>query len=196
MTEAEQSRFLKALAECGVVASACRTARVSDATVYLLRKSNDDFRAAWEDALETATDALESEARRRALEGIREPVIYQGQPSPMWERDLDGDIMLYPRDTPDGKGGTVVMREPRQHVVGGVPQYLTIRKHSDPLLMFLLKANRKKFGDKASLELSNPDGTLAPVDETTKAARLATIFARAQARAAADSEKENYDDLG
>lgn len=37
-----------------------------------------DFAAQWDEAIETAIDALEHEARRRAVKGVDEPVFYQG----------------------------------------------------------------------------------------------------------------------
>jgi hypothetical protein len=43
-----------------------------------MRKS-EGYKKAFEDAAEEAADLLETEARRRALEGVEEPVFYQGQ---------------------------------------------------------------------------------------------------------------------
>src|SRR5215204_3858483 len=68
--------FLRATANVSVSAARvgiCRRA------VYKAREKSEEFREAWEDALEEATDALEAEARRRAYEGYREPVFYQGK---------------------------------------------------------------------------------------------------------------------
>lgn len=47
-------------------------------TAYEARESDEAFAAAWDDAIEAATDALELEARRRAVEGTDRPVFYQG----------------------------------------------------------------------------------------------------------------------
>ena len=38
-----------------------------------------DFRQRWDDAMETAVELLEGEARRRALHGREEPVFHQGE---------------------------------------------------------------------------------------------------------------------
>jgi hypothetical protein len=42
-------------------------------------KRDPDFAARWADALEEACDALEAEARRRAVEGVEEPVVSAGK---------------------------------------------------------------------------------------------------------------------
>ena len=60
-----------------VVSYACKAAKVDKATVYRHRKACPAFAAAWKLARETATDAIEKEAIRRAVKGVREPV-YQG----------------------------------------------------------------------------------------------------------------------
>ena len=54
-----------------------KTAGFARQTAYAFRKASPAFALAWEDALEQATDELEAEARRRALEGVREPVTNQ-----------------------------------------------------------------------------------------------------------------------
>jgi hypothetical protein len=71
--------FLDALSSSGNVTAAARRAGVDRGTAYRARAAAAEFRAAWEEALEVATDALEAEARRRALEGWDEPVFFGGQ---------------------------------------------------------------------------------------------------------------------
>lgn len=46
---------------------------------YGLRAEDPDFAAAWSDAVDEAIDRLEREAWRRAVEGLEEPVFYQGK---------------------------------------------------------------------------------------------------------------------
>lgn len=72
-----QKAFLSALAESGVLAHAAAAAGVDRVTVYRARQDDPTFDAACQDAIEEATDKLVQEARRRALEGVEEPV-YQG----------------------------------------------------------------------------------------------------------------------
>lgn len=94
--------FIAALEKTGNISAAARKAKISRNTVYELYRdpAAADFKQAWDDALEVATDALELEARRRAATGVLEPVYYQGK-----------------------RAGQV-------------------RRYSDTLLIFLLKAHR------------------------------------------------------
>lgn len=115
-----EKAFITALALQGVVAYACQESKVSRSMAYQHRANHEDFAAAWDEALEMAADALELEARRRAHDGVDEPVY--GRVG----KDEDGEIG-------------------------------TIRKYSDTLLMFLLKAARpQKFRERH--EISTPDG--------------------------------------
>lgn len=97
-----EDNFIAALEKTGNVSASARKAKISRNTVYELY--NDpaaaDFKQAWNDALEVATDDLEMEARRRAAKGVLEPVYYRGK-----------------------KVGSV-------------------RRYSDTLIIFLLKAHR------------------------------------------------------
>jgi hypothetical protein len=70
--------FLAALEASGNISASARRAGVGRATAYRHRAGESDFREAWDEALEVAIDALEGEARRRALEGWDEPVFFNG----------------------------------------------------------------------------------------------------------------------
>ncbi len=72
-----RATFLEILSETSNVTAAALAAGVDKKTAYNHRRDDPDFAEAWEDALDDATDALEAEARRRALRGVEEPV-YQG----------------------------------------------------------------------------------------------------------------------
>ena len=109
--------FLKELCQCGNVSLSANKAKVGRRTVYQARESDPAFAEAWEEAIEISTEYLEGEARRRAYNGVLEPVFHIGK-----------------------KVGTV-------------------RKYSDTLLIFLLKAHKpKKYRDRHSVEHSGPDG--------------------------------------
>lgn len=100
-TRAAQDRFLDAFVETATVVHAAEVAGVGRRTHYDWLDSDDEYAARFAQAEEDATQRLEREARRRAVEGTREPVgFYKGEP-----------------------GGYV-------------------RRYSDNLLMFLLKARR------------------------------------------------------
>ena len=182
--------FLDVLRTTGNVSASATAAGTTTSTVYQLRKSDADFAAAWDNALEDATDTLEAEARRRAVEGVNEPVIYQGQLTPLYEYDDNGQIVIdYVDGPPDKDGKPTSVPRPRQLTIDGKPQYLTVNKRSDALLMFLLKGLRKKYGTETH-ELTGKDGTpLDNMDERAKAARIAALMDLASKR------KSNVDDL-
>lgn len=69
--------FLASLALTGNVVEAAQAADVPRSVVYRARDLFPDFAQEWVDALDAAADVLETEARRRAVEGVEEPV-YQG----------------------------------------------------------------------------------------------------------------------
>lgn len=77
--EKARERFLDALATGVSVAKAALAGGVSRATVYRWREADEAFAQLWDDAYEAGTDALEDEARRRAVEGTQKPVFYKGE---------------------------------------------------------------------------------------------------------------------
>ena len=79
LTKARQECFLQTLAETGSVINAVRIAGTSRTRVYELRKVDPAFAAAWAEAEDIAVDQLEDEARRRAVEGVPEPLVRAGK---------------------------------------------------------------------------------------------------------------------
>ena len=75
LTEACQQRFIKALSKTGSVTKAAALASTSRTRGYELRNRDPAFAAAWQEAEEVAADRLEDEARRRAVEGVTEPLV-------------------------------------------------------------------------------------------------------------------------
>lgn len=71
--------FLRHFAETGNVTLAAKLTGITREIPYRWRNKSPTFAKAWDDAGEAATDALEAEARRRAVEGYQEPVYQQGQ---------------------------------------------------------------------------------------------------------------------
>jgi len=76
---AKREGFIEGLRFTGNVSAAARAVGWSRRAAYDYRDVHDDFAQAWDDAIEEATDALEEEARRRAVDGVVEPVYHQGQ---------------------------------------------------------------------------------------------------------------------
>jgi hypothetical protein len=86
LTKARRERFLEALSDTGSVTTAVAVAGTSRTRVYELRNADPDFATAWHEAEEIAAGRLEDEARRRALEGVPEPLVSAGK----LVRDDDG----------------------------------------------------------------------------------------------------------
>lgn len=70
--------FLTAYAEVGTITQAAKTAGIDRGTHYLWMEKDPEYVQAFAAAHEQACDSLEQEARRRAVEGWREPVYQQG----------------------------------------------------------------------------------------------------------------------
>ncbi|GBQ88327.1 hypothetical protein [Asaia krungthepensis] len=71
--------FLEHLKKAANVSDAARAAGIDRKTAYNWRKGDPLFSESWRLAIEEATDLLEGEARRRAIEGYDEPVLHGGR---------------------------------------------------------------------------------------------------------------------
>ncbi len=141
---AARQRFLVALAISGNVTLAARDAEVSRAEMLALKDVDLVFAAAMAEAQAEAIDLLEAEARRRAVEGVEEPIIRGGD----FLRHEDGSIAV-------------------------------IRRYSDRLLEFLLKAHRPEIfaargiGAGHGTKDQNADaGALAPEERVDRVTRV------------------------
>lgn len=76
-----KKRFLEHFAEYGNVTAAAKAAGIERNTVYVWQERDDAFVAAFREAEIKATDVLESEARRRAVEGVvtETPIYIKGE---------------------------------------------------------------------------------------------------------------------
>lgn len=75
---AVRKTFLEAYAETGIITRACEAAGITRRTHYDWLEE-EEYAAAFLQAEEEAADILEEEARRRAVDGVEEPVgFYQG----------------------------------------------------------------------------------------------------------------------
>lgn len=79
LTAEKMARFLEVLSNTANVSAAAKTIRVSRGHLYEVRAGNDEFAAAWDEAVKLGTSALEDEAVRRAMDGTLKPVFYKGQ---------------------------------------------------------------------------------------------------------------------
>lgn len=147
LTPEKLTAFCAALAETGIVGRACTAVGISRQTAYEWRSENIDFAARWDTALKVGVGALEDEAHRRGFEGVAEPVVHQGQFSHEWTaaRDEQGDVIR----NDDGSPHMVPLLDDE-----GRPVVKTIRKYSDTLAIFLLKAhNPDKYRDNSKVEI-------------------------------------------
>ena len=127
MTSAQSARlkkkFLESFAVTGNITEACAVAGIKRRRlIYEWQEHDDQFAAAFREAEITATEVLETEARRRAADGVEEPVYHQGV------------------------------------VVG------TVKKYSDTLLIFLLKARApEKYRERVQMQHADAEGKKLPL---------------------------------
>jgi hypothetical protein len=137
--------FLEHLARTGNVAGSARHAGIASGIAYTLRKSDADFAAAWDLAIEDHTDQCEEELTRRAF-GYEEPVVYQGQLTPVWARDAGGRVVTEAYSVMGADGQEEIAHRPVQaRYADGSLQWLTVTKFSDTLLLARVKAYRKRY---------------------------------------------------
>ena len=79
LTRQRKQTFLEHLRATSNVTESAQVAGVSRTAMYERRAIDPELSKAWDDAIEQATDALEKEARRRALDGVDKPVHFQGK---------------------------------------------------------------------------------------------------------------------
>lgn len=78
-TPARRQKFLQRLAETANIAAACRAAQMPRWMAYRERRKSDPFRKAWDEAMETALDDLESALLERATRGVEKAVFFGGK---------------------------------------------------------------------------------------------------------------------
>lgn len=77
-TATRRATFIDILRNTGNVSAAARAVGIPRQRAYEERRRNPQFREEWLSAVEEAVDDLESELRRRAVEGTERPVYYGG----------------------------------------------------------------------------------------------------------------------
>jgi hypothetical protein len=79
ITAAKRDAFLAALAAGRTVTDAAKVAGATREGFRLIRKRDQVFAEAWDDAYEQGADLLEGEALRRAVEGVERPIVSGGK---------------------------------------------------------------------------------------------------------------------
>lgn len=149
--------FIAALAESGIVAKACEAVDIARRTAYEWREEHPAFAEAWDKALKIGITALEDEAARRAFLGTDKPLVHQGQKTPEFERDANGEIVYYERVVEIKVDGVTVERVEKvpkfkRDAKGGIV-YQTMKEYSDTLAIFLLKAHApEKYRENVHIE--------------------------------------------
>lgn len=186
LTPEKLTAFCAALAETCNVGKACQAVGVSRYTAYKWRKDMPDFADAWDKAMKIGVSALEDEAHRRAFEGVDDPLTHQGRFTYLYRNrvDEDGNPVLddagFPIQDP-------VLDEAGNHKVAAV------RKYSDTLAIFLLKAhNPEKYRDNARLELT---GQLAVTEMTEDEIRAELAALAAAGVVPGTDEPDDVSDL-
>lgn len=89
-TVAKQNAFLRAYAEHGTITHSARAAGIAPAYHYNWLDIDPDYPAKFKEAHQEAVEALELEARRRAVNGVEEPTgWYKGEPGGFVKRYSD-----------------------------------------------------------------------------------------------------------
>jgi hypothetical protein len=90
ITAAQWRAFFACLTNGYSISAACRKAKVSRATVYRYKNSDQFIAARWAEALEAGNDFYEDAARKRAVDGV---VRYKGI------YDRDGNLVATEKET-------------------------------------------------------------------------------------------------
>ena len=141
-----QILFLTAYSRCGTVASACDASGIGRSTYKAWKKNDTAFQYALDEVTLDFADEIESEAIRRAKEGVR-TIKFTTSGVPIKDpRKLDPDTGEV---KPEWKNDPWYYEE----------------EFSDRLLEMLLKAKRpQEFRDRQSIEVSGPGGVPLEVD--------------------------------
>jgi hypothetical protein len=157
----KKAAFLSAFAETCNISAACKAAEMPRSLFY--RWSKDPaFDAEFDEAKERAVEAMELEARRRAMHGLVKVKIHEG------------GVVLVPVD----KHGNVVAPDSKEKV-GMAP--LIEREYSDTLMIFLLKSHKPEtYRERFEITTkADPIQACESMAEAAGAARAAVAAARA-----------------
>lgn len=136
-----QAMFLAAYEQTANILTAAEQAEIDRTLVYYWQEHDEQFSLAFNLADRSANARIEAEIRRRAIEGIEEPVISQGQPAYEYEPVLDDEG----NQKKDSKGKPMWRRG----------RMITTRKYSDTLLIFYAKRRMPEYRDKHQVDVNN-----------------------------------------
>lgn len=165
-TGAWKAEFLAALTRTCDVTRSCELAPVSRDTAYEHRDKDEAFAAAWDEALRKGVprlaDRAEEELQHRALEGLREPVLYQGSPC-YCPQTPEGEWCheSHPRAVRDAKGHAILM-----------PMYVA-KKEAGTLFRLLQALRPEKYRERFQVTHDGKhDGPRTPAERASAAAAV------------------------
>jgi hypothetical protein len=131
----KQRAFLASYVATASITKAAKAAKIDRSLHYRWLLEDEDYKKAFSAAQSEAGDLLEDEAVRRAHQGVRKPLVYQGQ-------------FTYAQRLNKETGALENYGQP-----------LAVLEYSDPLMMFLLRGFKSdKYRDRGSMEVSGPAG--------------------------------------
>lgn len=74
-----QAAFLEAYKQCATITHAAQISKIVRQTHYDWIAKDNEYQKAFAEAEVAATDALLQECRRRAIQGVTEPILYRGK---------------------------------------------------------------------------------------------------------------------
>ena len=77
-SKGRKDAFIATLSQGGTIRSACEAAGIARITAFRWKDEDKEFSEQWDEAIEMGTDVMEEEAMRRAVDGVPEPIYYQG----------------------------------------------------------------------------------------------------------------------
>ncbi len=114
LTRKRRQQFLAVIRETSNVTKAAQSIGMARQSVYDARARDPEFAALWDSAIEQATDLLEAEARRRALDGVDRPVYFQGKRVGITKEYSDPLLMFMLRGHRPHKYRERVVETPKQ----------------------------------------------------------------------------------
>jgi len=110
----KQAAFLAAYAETGNITQSAKIAKVNRTSHNLWLKKDDTYQERFDVAHLKACDRLEQEARRRAVEGVKEPVFQKGVCVGYIQRFSDKLLEFLMRGALPKKYKTVIQQERKE----------------------------------------------------------------------------------
>ena len=154
-TKTRQTAFLDGLRETGTLSGAARQSHVSRSTHYRWLARDPDYESAFAAATDEATDRLEEEARRRALDGVDEPIFYRGERIGVTRRYSDALLILLLRAKRPEQFRDTVDLTTRTDDTGTVLDPAIIKTLTDEEIQLARRLGRKLAGlDQATKEPS------------------------------------------